>query len=511
MKKNTFIILGFITGIIFILSKNSHAQEILYQENFGNPTSNTLIQNYTGWQNNEVLYTGNGTCDIRSSNASSGYGLASGGGNVMINDTVKWFQLSGLSTLSQSDISLYCGIRKTTTENGSNLVVEVSADSIVWTRLYLEDTLPTGTGTSGWYRVRYLGVPTYENLHIKFSNTSASDYRIDDIALVVGEEVTLETVATPSFSPSGGTYYEPQDVTIHTTTDGASIFFTMDGSLPTSLSNAYTGPIAISTSTSIKAIASKNGMYDSEIITANYVIIDTNSLVELPFDLSGNSEHEHLDITSLPGFRAYHLGDSYSDGSAKFETAHAGQASLIAHLDSAPDSLFFGIRGRKGGSNPSDYTGISFEISQSPNGQTWNPLLLLSEQNIDIDNYSSIGLKLSHDARFLRWKLLSADKGNTQLNNIRITKSHGGADSTGIAAHSTSTFSIYPNPTSDILHLQNAESTISSIMLLDLCGNILSSWGHGTTTINLSSYPKGTYILIISTPSGKIIRKIVKI
>lgn len=163
-----------------------HAQTTLYQENCGTPTATTLIQNYTGWQNANVLCTGNGTCDVRTSSASSGYGLASGGGNVMINDTVKWFQISGINTSADTNISLYCGLRKTTAENGSNFVVEVSADSVQWQRIVLEDTLPSGTGTSGWYRVRFPGVISCPNLHIRFSNLSSAEYRIDDIALVVG-------------------------------------------------------------------------------------------------------------------------------------------------------------------------------------------------------------------------------------------------------------------------------------------------------------------------------------
>ena len=157
------------------------AQAVLYQENFGVPSANTLIQNYSGWQDTSVLYTGDGTCDVRASSASSGYGGASGGGNVMINDTVKWFQISRLNTAADTNLSLYCGLRKTASENGSNLVVEASADSFVWTRLYLEDTLPAGTGTSGWYRVRYRQVPSCPNLHLRFSNLARVDYRLDDV------------------------------------------------------------------------------------------------------------------------------------------------------------------------------------------------------------------------------------------------------------------------------------------------------------------------------------------
>ena len=140
----------FLLGSAFI----TKGQAVLYEENFGTPTSNTLIQNYDGWQNTSVVYVGNGTCDIRTSSASTGYGGASGGGNVMINDTVKWFQISGVNTTAtQSTVKLYCGLRKTNAENGDNFMVEFSTDSVVWVRLPMADTLPTGTGTSGWDHV----------------------------------------------------------------------------------------------------------------------------------------------------------------------------------------------------------------------------------------------------------------------------------------------------------------------------------------------------------------------
>src|ERR1041384_5821104 len=52
------------------------------------------------------------------------------------------------------------------------------------------------------------------------------------------------TVATPTFSPAGGTFTSAQSVTISTTTAGASIHFTVDGSTPTASSPTFSGPIS---------------------------------------------------------------------------------------------------------------------------------------------------------------------------------------------------------------------------------------------------------------------------
>ena len=486
------------------------AQAVLYQENFGVPSANTLIQNYSGWQDTSVLYTGDGTCDVRASSASSGYGGASGGGNVMINDTVKWFQVSRLNTAADTNLSLYCGLRKTASENGTNLVVEVSADSLVWTRLYLEDTLPSGTGTSGWYRVRYRPVPSCPNLHIRFSNLGRTDYRLDDLALVVGDENVLETVATPTISPSGGTYYEPQTVMITTATAGATLYYTMDGSTPTAASLPYLGPLTVNNSVTVKALAVKAGMYNSETASASYVILDTNSLVVLPLDLSDNSSRAHSDITHLPGFRSYHLGSSYSDGSAKFETSHAGQAALVAHLDSEPGELAFDLKGRTGGSNPAAYEGVQFEVAQSADGQQWSTLALLTESDIPTSEYAHFdGYTLDRSTRFVRWKLLACTKGNTQLNNIAITRYAGSGDSTAIATHGTVWVGLRPNPTVGYMALY-AQDPVESASLLDLSGHVLHHWTAPCQEIDISGFPRGLYMLRVQTAQGVVVKKVVR-
>lgn len=82
-----------------------------------------------------------------------------------------------------------------------------------------------------------------------------------------------DTVATPAFSPAAGTYTTAQSVTLTTTAPGASIFYTTDGSTPTSASTRYSGnPIPVPASATVKAIATASGKADSAVATAEYVI-----------------------------------------------------------------------------------------------------------------------------------------------------------------------------------------------------------------------------------------------
>ncbi len=80
---------------------------------------------------------------------------------------------------------------------------------------------------------------------------------------------TPVTVA-PKFSPNGGTFTAPQNVTLTSVTSSASIFYTLDGSVPTSASTLYTDPIAIGSNTTIRAIATAPGFVQSAVSSASF-------------------------------------------------------------------------------------------------------------------------------------------------------------------------------------------------------------------------------------------------
>lgn len=83
---------------------------------------------------------------------------------------------------------------------------------------------------------------------------------------------TVETVATPTFSPEEGTFTEAQNVTIACATDGATIYYTTDGTTPTTSSSVYSSAIPVSETTTIKALAVKSGMNNSAVASATYTI-----------------------------------------------------------------------------------------------------------------------------------------------------------------------------------------------------------------------------------------------
>ena len=81
----------------------------------------------------------------------------------------------------------------------------------------------------------------------------------------------ISNIATPTFSPAGGRYAEAQTVTINCATNGASIYYTLDGSTPSASSTPYTSVLTISETKTVKAIAIKDGE-QSAVATATYTI-----------------------------------------------------------------------------------------------------------------------------------------------------------------------------------------------------------------------------------------------
>lgn len=103
-----------------------------------------------------------------------------------------------------------------------------------------------------------------------------------------GDEPVLEQVAIPTFSPAAGSYNEVTDVTINCATGGATIYYTTDGTEPTSSSAVYSEPIHLTTTTTIKAIAMKDGMENSTVATAEYTLPQSVSTIAEALTLKDN-------------------------------------------------------------------------------------------------------------------------------------------------------------------------------------------------------------------------------
>lgn len=148
----------------------------------------------------------------------------------------------------------------------------------------------------------------------------------------------MEQVATPTFNPAAGSFSTAQNVTINCSTEDATIYYTTDGTMPTTSSSIYSTAISVSETTTIKAIAVKTNMADSEVATGTFTIIPvlhTTHTPTTPFPYYGGSDTFNFSVTNpVTGATVTAVADNWitptvSDGTVNFQVAenHGGERS----------------------------------------------------------------------------------------------------------------------------------------------------------------------------------------
>ena len=105
------------------------------------------------------------------------------------------------------------------------------------------------------------------------------------LTAVASKYVEPYRCATPVISYST----EDEKITITTETADADIYYTLDGTPPTSNSTLYEGPFAAADQTTVKAIATKSGYSNSEVASSKLVLNPTITLAENEYTYSGSA------------------------------------------------------------------------------------------------------------------------------------------------------------------------------------------------------------------------------
>ena len=150
-------------------------------------------------------------------------------------------------------------------------VVDIYLDGVVkrenfdlWmsTKNYQQEIFDSGDLTPGIHTVKM--VMKGKSTHNVATPYGQLDY-IEYIPLTAGEQVKK-----PVINPASSVFKTTQNVTISCDTPGATIHYTLDGSTPTTGSAIYADNITLSETATVKAIAAKAGLVDSEAVSATY-------------------------------------------------------------------------------------------------------------------------------------------------------------------------------------------------------------------------------------------------
>lgn len=162
-------------------------------------------------------------------------------------------------------------------------------------------------------------VLTEQTVTLKGTVTCPDSIDANGITLTTTITITISAagiVGAPTANPTAGTYSENQSVTLTSSTVGATIYYTTDGSEPTITGGAtggttqqYTAPILVtgtvgqSITTTIKAIAVQNGMQDSSVETFTYTIKQDSQTPDVPVVTAPS-------ITTQPGNATVKAGET---------------------------------------------------------------------------------------------------------------------------------------------------------------------------------------------------------
>lgn len=356
----------------------------------------------------------------------------------------------------------------------------------------------------------------------------------------------VPAVATPVFTPVAGYYEEAQNVTITCATEGATIYYTTDGSAPTNESTQYTGAIAVSQNTTIKAIA----YFGEEVsfvatarytfpnfvenIAALYAVENTTDTYVLTGDVTfvyrnGKNMYVKDETAGLLLFdrnevvtTEYTEGDVISGGITGTISMYHGMLEFIPTFNTAVSTQNTGavvptvitveqlrsnayvsqlvkvenVNIAEGTTYAEGQTGSNVTFSQNDS----EALLRNSFKTLDMEigdntNWDITGFAAIYDSDI---QIFPRDNDDVTL----VTSVEG----------LTAEIAIYPNPTSNVINIAAEGLNVERVELANVDGQIVSSEevASDMVTVSLEGQPAGMYFVRIYTANEVIVRKVTK-
>jgi hypothetical protein len=208
----------------------------------------------------------------------------------------------------------------------------------------------------------------------------------------------LTQAAMPTFNPAPGSYTAVQSVTISTSTANATIYYTTNGSTPTTSSSKYSGPISVSATQTLSAIAVVSGLTNSPVASGLYTIsLGVNSINFVSGFSSGGMNL--ISAAKLNGTALELTDGNGSEASAAWYQSEANIQSFTtdftfqntAGTNPQGDGFTFAIQGNNSSAVGPLGGGLGYGPDNVTNPSTTSNSPILNSIAIKFDLYSNAG------------------------------------------------------------------------------------------------------------------------
>ena len=222
-------------------------------------------------------------------------------------------------------------------DNGTQYVISFWVKGEGDIRVAMYDGRETGSGYSPYSAYHSINSTSYQLctdtveavnttdagefiLSVRNTNADGGHLIVDDatVTAIVNDDFVAEPTATITGNLfSTDTYFASATIALSTTTEGASIYYTLDGTEPTDASTLYNSPITLTETSTLKAIAALNGN-SSSVFTKTITIIDLDPLFFENFESNGLNQ---MTATNVSGSYTWTTA-SYNNNTYAYANAY---------------------------------------------------------------------------------------------------------------------------------------------------------------------------------------------
>jgi hypothetical protein len=256
----TFIVAGQAPTITFTVSNHTYGDApftVSATSNSSGAMTYSVVSGPASISGSTVTLTGAGSVVLQASQVAAGNYTAG-------------TQTATVTVAKESQTITFTTLTSPVTYGVSPIALSASASS----GLTMAFSVLSGPGTISGSTLTIIGAGT---VVVAANQAGNANYAA---AMQVTQSIVVNVIGastTPTFSPVAGVYTSAQTVSISDLTSGATIYYTTNGTTPTTSSSVYTRAIPVASTETLEAIATATGYSTSAVATAVYTIsIPTN-------------------------------------------------------------------------------------------------------------------------------------------------------------------------------------------------------------------------------------------